>query len=76
MLGGQERLVVQLILNNKADRYLPSFLQAKHCPTVRPASGNDISCVPRESESASQTGVVEVISHPSAFPEINPHVLQ
>lgn len=33
------------------------------------------SSVTEVEESASQTGVVEVISHPSAFPEISPHTL-
>ena len=31
--------------------------------------------LPEIVESASQTGLVEVISHPSAFPDISPHTL-
>ena len=43
-----------------------------HCATFLEAESSDIEVV----ESASQTGVVEKISQPSAYPEMSPHTLQ
>ena len=51
---------------------LPDFLQPTHTASLSDAE----SCIPVVVESASQTGVVDVISHPSAYPEINPQMLQ
>ena len=53
-------------------KYLPDFLQATHCATFPVA----LSSIPDVEESASQTGDVDVISHPSATPEISPQTLQ
>ena len=52
--------------------YEPVFLHATQCATFPAAE----SSIPEVDESASQTGVVDVISQPSALPEISPHTLQ
>ena len=51
--------------------FLPDFLQATHWATFPLAE----SWIPDVEESASQTGLVDVISQPSALPDINPHTL-
>ena len=52
-------------------RQLPDFLQAVHCATLLVA----VSSTAAVEESASQTGVVENASHPSATPDMRPHTL-
>ena len=52
-------------------RQLPDFLQAVHCATLLVA----VSSTAAVEESASQTGVVENASHPSATPPTRPHML-
>ena len=46
-------------------------MQATHCATFPVAE----SSIPEVDESASHTGVVERILHPSAFPDMSPHTL-
>ena len=53
-------------------KVIPDFLQATHCATFPDAE----SSIPVVAESASQTGDVDVISQPSATPEISPQTLQ
>ena len=64
---------------------LPVFLQGTHLENfcVATSFGSFIHCqsaaeisIAVVPSSASQTGLVENISHPSAFPEISPHTLQ
>ena len=50
---------------------VPDCLHATHTATLPAAE----SWIPFADESASHTGVVEVISHPSATPEISPQTL-
>ena len=50
---------------------LPDCVQATHCATLSVAE----SWVPEVVESASQTGDVDVMSHPCACPEMRPHTL-
>ena len=52
---------------------IPDWVQPTHWATF---PGDAESCEPGNEESASQTGVVDIISHPSAFPEISPQTLQ
>ena len=51
--------------------FSPNFLQATHWATFPVAE----SCIPDVNESASHTGDVEVISQPSAIPDMRPHTL-
>ena len=51
--------------------FLPEFVHATHWATFPDAE----SCIPDVEESASHTGDVEVISQPSANPDIRLHTL-
>ena len=51
--------------------FKPDFLHATHWATFPDAE----SCIPDNDVSASHTGDVEVISQPSANPDIRPHTL-
>ena len=50
---------------------LPLLVHFTQCATLAVAESSVIEVA----ESASQTGVVDVISQPSAYPEISPHTL-
>ena len=62
---------VHVIIHQRLITHLPDFLQATHCDTLFVA----VSSIAEVVESASQTGVVENGSHPSATPDMRPHTL-
>ena len=62
-----------IIVYIKSQINIPDCVQATHSATF---PGDAESCEPDNEESASQTGVVDVISHPSALPFISPQTLQ
>ena len=52
-------------------KFRPDFVHPLHTPTVSTAVSSMVLVV----ESASQTGVVDVLTQPSCVPEMSPHTL-